>query len=152
MQQHAACRMTWSGCQNVAPMLSRMDVHCAAASADEPSTGLDPVSRRLLWQVVRRAARHQALVLTTHSLEEAEALCGRIGIFVAGQLRCVGTPQELAARSVCGGAGGDGSIGSMYFPACTPHRLLRLAHRKHAFSRDRVTAGLRTLCAGTAAA
>jgi hypothetical protein len=48
--------------------------------------------------VVRRAAQRHALVLTTHSLEEAEALCERIGVFVAGQLRCVGTPQELTAR------------------------------------------------------
>jgi ABC-type multidrug transport system ATPase subunit len=75
-------------------------LHCPArlTRADEPSTGLDPASRRLLWQVVRRAAQRHALVLTTHSLEEAEALCGRIGLVVAGRLRCVGTPQELTSR------------------------------------------------------
>lgn len=65
---------------------------------DEPSTGLDPSSRRLLWDVIREAKKTAAVVMTTHSMEEAEALCDRIGIFVAGKLSCVGSPQELSAR------------------------------------------------------
>ncbi|KAK9803177.1 hypothetical protein WJX72_009746 [[Myrmecia] bisecta] len=65
---------------------------------DEPSTGLDPASRHLLWDVVRAAKRAKAVVLTTHSMEEAEALCDRLGIFVAGQLQCIGSPKELTAR------------------------------------------------------
>jgi hypothetical protein len=44
---------------------------------DEPSTGLDPASRQLLWNVIRAARRERAVVLTTHSMEEAEALCDR---------------------------------------------------------------------------
>ncbi|MEW5307614.1 MAG: hypothetical protein WDW36_009993 [Sanguina aurantia] len=65
---------------------------------DEPSTGLDPVSRKLLWKVVQEAGRHSAMVMTTHSMEEAEVLCGRVGIFVSGKLHCIGTARELTAR------------------------------------------------------
>ncbi|CAJ2664517.1 unnamed protein product [Trifolium pratense] len=65
---------------------------------DEPSTGLDPASRRCLWNVIKLAKRDRAIVLTTHSMEEAEALCDRLGIFVNGGLQCVGNPKELKAR------------------------------------------------------
>ncbi len=61
-------------------------------------TGLDPSSRRLLWDVIRDAKRTAAVVLTTHSMEEAEALCDRIGIFVGGKLSCIGNPQVSATH------------------------------------------------------
>ena len=54
---------------------------------DEPSTGLDPASRRNLWQVVKDAKKDRAIILTTHSMEEAEVLCDRISIFVDGATR-----------------------------------------------------------------
>jgi len=62
---------------------------------DEPSAGLDPVSRRNLWSVILRTMSHRAVILTTHSMDEAEALCKRIGIMVQGQLRALGTKQHL---------------------------------------------------------
>lgn len=65
---------------------------------DEPSTGLDPASRRQLWKVIKAAQKSAGIVLTTHSMEEAEELCGRIGIFVDGGLRVVGNPKELTSR------------------------------------------------------
>ncbi|CAB41859.1 ABC transporter-like protein [Arabidopsis thaliana] len=65
---------------------------------DEPSTGLDPASRRSLWTAIKRAKNHTAIILTTHSMEEAEFLCDRLGIFVDGRLQCVGNPKELKAR------------------------------------------------------
>ncbi|VYS59677.1 unnamed protein product [Arabidopsis thaliana] len=65
---------------------------------DEPSTGLDPASRKSLWDVVKRAKRKGAIILTTHSMEEAEILCDRIGIFVDGSLQCIGNPKELKSR------------------------------------------------------
>lgn len=65
---------------------------------DEPSAGLDPVSRRNLWNVILRTMSHRAVVLTTHSMEEAEALCKRIGIMVLGQLRALGTKQHLKSK------------------------------------------------------
>ncbi|XP_042477516.1 ABC transporter A family member 7-like [Macadamia integrifolia] len=65
---------------------------------DEPSTGLDPASRDSLWKVIKKAKQGKAIILTTHSMEEAEALCNRIGIFVDGSLRCIANPNELKAR------------------------------------------------------
>jgi len=68
---------------------------------DEPSTGVDPVARRFMWGVIARVAsgdRGTTIVLTTHSMEEVEALCTRIGIMVGGRLRCLGTSQHLKSR------------------------------------------------------
>ena len=68
---------------------------------DEPSTGMDPVAKRFMWSVVNRVASEQKLcsiILTTHSMEEVEALCGRIGIMVGGRLRCLGSAQHLKNR------------------------------------------------------
>ncbi|CAL0319926.1 unnamed protein product [Lupinus luteus] len=65
---------------------------------DEPSTGLDPASRNLLWNVIKHAKQDRAIILTTHSMEEAEVLCDRLGIFVGGSLQCIGNPNELKAR------------------------------------------------------
>jgi ABC-type multidrug transport system ATPase subunit len=67
----------------------------AVVLLDEPSAGLDPKSRRNLWDVILRTMGHRSVVLTTHSLEEAEALCGRIGIMVKGQMHALGTKQHL---------------------------------------------------------
>mmetsp|Transcript_12303 Transcript_12303/g.40386 ORF Transcript_12303/g.40386 Transcript_12303/m.40386 type:complete len:2003 (+) Transcript_12303:62-6070(+) len=65
---------------------------------DEPSTGLDPASRRSLWRCIKNAKGSASIILTSHSMEEAEVLCDRIGIFVDGRLRCIGAPKELTAR------------------------------------------------------
>ncbi|GLU12336.1 hypothetical protein SLE2022_290230 [Rubroshorea leprosula] len=65
---------------------------------DEPSTGLDPASRNSLWKVVKCAKRDRAIILTTHSMEEAEVLCDRLGVFVDGSLQCIGNAKELKAR------------------------------------------------------
>ncbi|CAJ2664524.1 unnamed protein product [Trifolium pratense] len=65
---------------------------------DEPSTGLDPASRKCLWNVIKLAKQDRAIILTTHSMEEAEALCDRLGIFVNGSLQCIGNPKELKGR------------------------------------------------------
>uniref|UniRef100_A0A7S2K9A2 ATPase AAA-type core domain-containing protein n=1 Tax=Zooxanthella nutricula TaxID=1333877 RepID=A0A7S2K9A2_9DINO len=65
---------------------------------DEPSAGMDPVARRHMWDVIQETAerrRDSAVVLTTHSMEEADALCSRIAIQASGQVRCLGTPQQL---------------------------------------------------------
>jgi hypothetical protein len=60
--------------------------------------GLDPASRRNLWDVVKASKKDRSIILTTHSMEEAEVLCDRLGIFVDGQLVCIGNPKELTAR------------------------------------------------------
>ncbi|XP_050221368.1 ABC transporter A family member 7-like [Mercurialis annua] len=65
---------------------------------DEPSAGLDPAARRNLWNVVKHAKQGRAIILTTHSMEEAEALCDRLGVFVDGSFKCIGNAKELKAR------------------------------------------------------
>ncbi|XP_067859732.1 phospholipid-transporting ATPase ABCA3 [Heptranchias perlo] len=63
---------------------------------DEPSTGMDPVSRRLLWAAVTRTLEHgRSVVITSHSMEECEALCTRLAVMVNGQFKCLGSPQHL---------------------------------------------------------
>ncbi|KAL0404903.1 UNVERIFIED_CONTAM: ABC transporter A family member 1 [Sesamum radiatum] len=68
---------------------------------DEPSTGMDPIAKRFMWEVISRLSTRQgktAVILTTHSMNEAQALCTRIGIMVGGKLRCIGSPQHLKNR------------------------------------------------------
>lgn len=63
---------------------------------DEPSIGLDPQIRRQLWDVIRKARIDgKTVVLTTHYIEEAEALCDRVGIMAKGRLIALGTAGEL---------------------------------------------------------
>jgi ABC-type multidrug transport system ATPase subunit len=65
---------------------------------DEPSTGMDPQARRAMWDVICSATRGRSIILTTHLMEEAEALCQRIGIVVKGRLACLGSVQHLKKR------------------------------------------------------
>src|SRR6195256_6513728 len=70
---------------------------------DEPSTGLDPQTRLLLWEIVREFNRSgKTVLLTTHNMEEADELCGRIAIVDHGRVIAQGTPGELK-RSIPGG-------------------------------------------------
>uniref|UniRef100_A0A8C8ZMQ8 P-type phospholipid transporter n=1 Tax=Prolemur simus TaxID=1328070 RepID=A0A8C8ZMQ8_PROSS len=75
---------------------------------DEPTTGMDPQARRLLWNVIVSIIREgRAVVLTSHSMEECEALCTRLAIMVRGTFRCMGTIQHLKYKF------GDGYIVTM---------------------------------------
>src|SRR5664279_3758402 len=66
---------------------------------DEPTTGLDPQARRSLWDVVRRMkGEGRTVVLTTHYMDEAEALCDRLAIMDHGQVIATGTPITLIAE------------------------------------------------------
>ncbi|KAJ3000665.1 hypothetical protein HDV02_004350 [Globomyces sp. JEL0801] len=67
----------------------------AVVFLDEPTTGLDPEVRRLIWNIVNESRAGRTIVLTTHSMEEAEALCQRIGIMAKGTLRCIANPTRL---------------------------------------------------------
>ena len=64
---------------------------------DEPTTGLDPVSRIAVWEMLDnlRSKRHLTMLLTTHYMEEADKLCDRIAIVDHGKLVALGTPSEL---------------------------------------------------------
>lgn len=61
---------------------------------DEPSSGMDPGARRSMWEIIRAIKqRGCSVVLTTHSMEEAEALANRLVIMHEGRIRCMGNPQ-----------------------------------------------------------
>lgn len=66
---------------------------------DEPSAGMDPVARRELWNSVS-AVRDSGstIILTSHSMEECEALCTRLAIMVNGRFKCLGSPQHLKSK------------------------------------------------------
>jgi ABC-2 type transport system ATP-binding protein len=65
---------------------------------DEPTTGLDPQSRRQLWVLIERfRADGRSILLTTHYMEEAERLCDRVAIVDHGRVIAEGTPRELIA-------------------------------------------------------
>jgi ABC-2 type transport system ATP-binding protein len=66
---------------------------------DEPTTGLDPLARRQVWDAIRRATRERrTTILTTHYLDEAEELSARLALFERGRLVLEGTPEELRSR------------------------------------------------------
>jgi ABC-2 type transport system ATP-binding protein len=82
----------------------RLSIACAMAGnpdllfLDEPTTGLDPQSRRQLWDILAGFKRTGGTVLlTTHYMDEAEALCDRVAIVDHGKVITVGTPKELIA-------------------------------------------------------
>lgn len=68
---------------------------------DEPTLGLDVIARSELWDTVRALKGRKTIILTTHYMEEAEALSDRIGIMRGGRLLAVGTAEELKARAGC---------------------------------------------------
>uniref|UniRef100_A0A8B9I1A9 ATP-binding cassette, sub-family A (ABC1), member 4b n=1 Tax=Astyanax mexicanus TaxID=7994 RepID=A0A8B9I1A9_ASTMX len=82
---------------------------------DEPTTGMDPHSRRFLWNAIMSVIRDgRAVVLTSHSMEECEALCTRLAIMVNGTFKCLGTIQHLKYKF------GDGYVVTMKIRAPKP--------------------------------
>jgi len=73
---------------------------------DEPSAGMDPSTRRLVWNTIKKtkSMNDSALIMTTHSMEEAENLCDRLAILINGRLTCIGSPEHLKMKF------GDGYI------------------------------------------
>lgn len=59
---------------------------------------MDPVSRRFMWDIIADLSKSMSVVLTTHSMEECEALCSRIGIMVNGALACIGSLEHLKQK------------------------------------------------------
>jgi len=95
---HAQVR-TLSGGQK-----QRLSLGCALVGdpellfLDEPTTGLDPQSRRQAWEIVEGLkARGRTVILTTHYMEEAARLCDRVGVVDHGRMIALGTPRELVA-------------------------------------------------------
>ena len=66
---------------------------------DEPTLGLDVIARRELWESIRALKGRVTIILTTHYMEEAEALSDRIGIMKSGRLLAVGTAEALKEKA-----------------------------------------------------
>ena len=62
---------------------------------DEPSTGLDPVNRRFIWSMIKQIKKKSSVILTTHSMNEAEFLSDRICVIKKGKMQCIGTSLDL---------------------------------------------------------
>jgi ATP-binding cassette subfamily A (ABC1) protein 3 len=69
---------------------------------DEASSGMDPVARRKMWDIISTIAQHRSVILTTHSMEEAEALCTRVAIMTSGRMRCLGSVTHLKNKFLDG--------------------------------------------------
>jgi ABC-2 type transport system ATP-binding protein len=92
---------------------------------DEPTSGLDPQTRVNLWELLQQMhADGQTIVLTTHYLEEAEALCERIGVIDHGVMLASGSQQELKAQE-----GGDSVVTLVHEPGTDLAGLLEIVQR-----------------------
>ena len=88
---------------------------------DEPSAGLDPQTRILLWEIIREYNQlGKTVLLTTHNMEEADALCQRLAIVDHGKMIALGAPSELK-RSIPGGF-----LLRLHFAKQTPELIQRL--------------------------
>nr|XP_045723416.1 glucosylceramide transporter ABCA12 [Mirounga angustirostris] len=66
---------------------------------DEPSSGMDPKSKRQLWKIISEEVQNKcSVILTSHSMEECEALCTRLAIMVNGRFQCIGSLQHIKSR------------------------------------------------------
>ncbi|EGG25152.1 hypothetical protein DFA_03400 [Cavenderia fasciculata] len=65
---------------------------------DEPCTAMDPIGRRQVWNIIEKMKKNRAIVLTTHSMEEADILSDKIGIMALGRLRCLGDNLHLKSK------------------------------------------------------
>lgn len=90
----------FSGGQSQRMMIARALMHSPKVLfLDEPSTGLDPAARLFVWDRIRDLRRQgTTVVLTTHDMDEAAALCDRVGIVDHGKLLALGTPAQLVAQ------------------------------------------------------
>ncbi|MBW01874.1 ATP-binding cassette sub-family A member 12, partial [Eschrichtius robustus] len=69
------------------------------AGEDEPSSGMDPKSKRHLWKIISEEVQNKcSVILTSHSMEECEALCTRLAIMVNGRFQCIGSLQHIKSR------------------------------------------------------
>ncbi|XP_015235444.1 PREDICTED: ATP-binding cassette sub-family A member 12 [Cyprinodon variegatus] len=94
---------------------------------DEPSSGMDPRTKRHLWKIITEEVRGKcAVVLTSHSMEECEALCSRLAIMVKGQFRCLGSLQHIKNRF------GSGFTVKMYLaePSCDSEEITAFMQRR----------------------
>ena len=78
---------------------------------------MDPIKRRHVWDIIENAKKDRAIILTTHSMEEADVLSDRIGIMAKGRLRCIGTSIRLKSRF------GTGFVANISFSGSNNERI-----------------------------
>ncbi|XP_058195603.1 ABC transporter A family member 2-like isoform X2 [Rhododendron vialii] len=88
-------------------------------SFNSQTTGMDPITRRHVWDIIENAKKGRAIILTTHSMEEADILSDRIGIMAKGRLRCIGTSIRLKSKF------GTGFVANISFSGATNGNPLR---------------------------
>ncbi|KAI3931363.1 hypothetical protein MKX01_040280 [Papaver californicum] len=104
-------------------MKRRLSVACSLMGdpklviLDEPTTGMDPVTRRHVWDVIEDEKKGRSIILTTHSREEADILGDRIAIVAKGKFRCIGTSIRLKSRF------GTGLIATVSFAESTSRQI-----------------------------
>jgi ABC-2 type transport system ATP-binding protein len=83
---------------------------------DEPTVGLDPNARSVVWDHIRqlRDKDGATVLLTTHYMEEAEALCNRVAIMHLGRIAAIGTPQELEANVAQATGASSATLGDVF--------------------------------------
>ncbi len=92
---------------------------------DEPTTGFDPEARRQFWQLIRRLREHgTTILLTTHYLDEAEALADRIAVIAAGRIVAAGDPASLGGRLSAARVSWHGPDGPATEETCAPTTLV----------------------------
>ena len=79
---------------SLVPSLSAL-LPCAIFISAEPTTGMDPVTRRSVWDCINRAKAGRVIVLTTHSMEEADILGDKVAVMSGGRLQAIGTSLHL---------------------------------------------------------
>lgn len=65
---------------------------------DEPTTGMDPVSRRHCWSLIQKMKMDKSIIMSTHAMEEAELLSDKLIVLDKGELVCIGSPFELKSN------------------------------------------------------
>jgi ABC-2 type transport system ATP-binding protein len=98
---------------------------------DEPTTGFDPHARRSFWDLIAGlAGGGTTILLTTHYLDEAAALAGRVGVLAAGRVMAVGTPAELGATDTTATVSWQAPGGSRNVRTATPTQCVRQLARE----------------------
>ncbi|XP_045452692.1 phospholipid-transporting ATPase ABCA3-like [Melitaea cinxia] len=92
------------GCERQLAAAVALSRGAAVTLLDEPTAGVGVAARRRVWAALLRARTQRAVVVTSHSMDEMEALCGRIAIMVGGRVRALGVPAALRAAHTAGHA------------------------------------------------
>jgi ABC-type multidrug transport system ATPase subunit len=104
---HNAAHLTTSECSG--GMRRRLSVAISALGnpavllLDEPTTGMDPLNRQEAWKVISTVSQGRCVILTSHAMEEVDALCSRVAILAEGQLKAFDAPVKL--KQTIGGGG-----------------------------------------------